>query len=128
MPEAETKWKHFSVGEMACSHCGKCEMDDAFMARLDGLREKVGFPLVVSSGFRCAEHNQAVSSTGPNGPHTTGKAADIAVRGDRAYFLLKVAVGMGFHGIGVSQKGDKRFLHIDDCEPPAHPRPNIWSY
>jgi hypothetical protein len=36
---------------------------------------------------------------------------------------------MGFSGIGVSQKGDSRFIHLDDLEDSnERPRPWVWSY
>ena len=125
MPTETQKWKHFTEGEMACSHCGLRPMDEHFMARLDELRERCGFPLVISSGYRCPEHNEAVSKTGRNGPHTTGQAADILIEGERAYLLVKTAIAMNFRGIGINQKGVGRYIHIDDC---LEPRPRIWSY
>jgi hypothetical protein len=33
---------------------------------------------------------------------------------------------MGFTGIGVQQKGSRRFIHLDVLQNP--PRPNVWSY
>lgn len=104
-------------------------MDQQFMQRLDELRRTLGFPLFVNSGYRCPTHNQRVSSTGPNGPHVTGRAADLRVSGTQAFQLIHHAIDLGFNGIGVAQKGDhaRRFIHLDDLEAP-HPRPWIWSY
>ena len=42
-------------------------------------RNELG-PLSINSGYRCSTHNAAVSSTGPNGPHTTGNSVDIGVK------------------------------------------------
>ena len=69
--------KHFDPSEFAC-HCGTCgsdghEMNIDFVAMLDDLRERCGFPFRVTSGYRCPAHNQQVSTTGPDGPHTTGR-------------------------------------------------------
>lgn len=120
---------YFKPEEFACKHCGQAPMDPAFVLRLEELRERCGFPLIVTSGYRCPEHNQAVSSTGPDGPHTTGKAADLGVSRHRAYDVLRHALELGFSGIGVQQKGGGRFLHLDDLHEPEHaPRPSIWSY
>jgi len=50
--------KHFSVREMACKcGCGKHEMDETFMAMLQGLRNEMQEPLKVSSRFSCEDHN-----------------------------------------------------------------------
>lgn len=99
------------------------------MKELDDLRHRYGKPLVVSSGYRCPDHNVKVSSTGRTGPHTTGHAADLLVdRGD-AFRLLKIALAMRFTGIGFQQKGVGRFIHLDDLPNLiGQPRPTIWTY
>lgn len=118
-------WDFFRLSEFDCKHCGANRMDPRFISRLDELRRRHGRPMVISSGYRCAEHNQRVSTTGPNGPHTTGRAVDVRVdRGD-AYRLLALAITLGFTGIGVHQRGEGRFLHLDDLE---QGRPTVWSY
>ena len=121
---------HFSKTEMmcGCGDCGKYEMDSEFMRMLEEIRKEYGKPMIVSSGFRCSEWNQKKSSTGPNGPHTTARAADIRVFGSNAHELEKVALANGATGIGVSQKGPhkKRFLHIDNLG--GINRPWMWSY
>lgn len=122
-------WRHFSLSEFNCRHCGENEMAEDFIDRLDELRERCGFPLIVTSGYRCPEHNQAVSTTGTNGPHTTGRATDFGISHERAVILMRHALNMGFTGLGVNQKGGGRFIHLDDLLPPRHaPRPHIWSY
>ena len=119
---------NFSFDEMKCKcGCGKADMDRDFMMDLQALREAVG-PLKVSSAYRCPEHNQNVSSTGPDGPHTTGKAADILCSGSHAHEVLMSACFFDFGGIGVQQRGahSSRFIHLDTLT--EGPRPNVWSY
>ena len=60
------------------------------------------------------------------GAHASGQAADVACNGQEAYKLLKLALELGFTGIGVNQKGGGRFIHLDTLTQP--PRPNVWSY
>jgi hypothetical protein len=55
--------------------------------------------------------------------HSRGIAVDIAIQGPEAVRLLDLALELGFTGIGVQQKGDGRFLHLDTRDTPA-----IWSY
>jgi zinc D-Ala-D-Ala carboxypeptidase len=63
------------------------------------------------------------------GAHSTGRAIDIAVQGEKAHQLLKKAFSMGIGGIGVNQKGSGRFIHLDDLdETDNHTRPWVWSY
>ena len=122
----------FSEEEMRCK-CGKCTglPRHSFMVKLVALRSVLGFPMEVSSGYRCPAHNRTVSATrSSSGPHTLGLAADIKVSRQRAYDLIKEAMLLGFTGIGVNQKGDSRFVHLDTLPEGQSPtlRRNIWSY
>lgn len=122
-------WRHFNIEEFACHHCGANLIDHSFVDKLDELRERVDFPLIVNSGYRCPVYNAMVSTTGETGPHTTGHAADLKVDRGKAYAVLKMALLMGFTGIGVAQKGNTRYLHLDDLpDAPGQPRSSIWSY
>ena len=99
-----------------------------------------------------------VSSTGEAGPHTTGKAADLAAAGHNAFRLMVVAVLVkayrawvlaeidltpatlyrvvkaSFQGIGLQQASKVphagRFVHLDTCTPAETNglRPWLWSY
>lgn len=125
----------FPAHELACK-CGQCglgqaQMSPQFMERLIALRTELGFPLFLHSAYRCPEHNARQSKTGLAGPHTTGRAVDIAVSGTRAVKLMQAAARHGFTGFGVSQKGEhaKRFVHLDDLTAEdGFPRPTMWSY
>lgn len=128
-----SKWEHFSKEELACKcGCGGGEdqMDDTFMRTMVLIRKEAGFPFPVSSGYRCPEYNARVSITGQDGPHTTGRAMDILLSRRRADVVDRLAVKMGaITGRGWNQKGDHRFLHLDDLpDAPGRPRPTIWSY
>lgn len=122
--------KNFSREELACKHCGRMEIPLAAIERLQALRDKVGHVLRITSGYRCPEHNNVVSSTGRTGPHTQG-GFDIGIYGDDAYHLVQAAIELGFTGIGVHQKGpfESRFIHLDLLDDALdYPRPCIWSY
>lgn len=130
-----TMIKHFTPGEFACK-CGECgstgnEMDLDFISLLDQLRTRQDHAMIITSGYRCPEYNSRISSTGFDGPHTTGRAADVGVSGEQAFNLVKqCSLGGWMSGIGINQKGshDKRFIHLDNLEGPDHPRPRIWTY
>ena len=117
--------KYFTEAEFKCSHCGVAKMDQDFIDKLNKLREACGFSLRVSSGYRCPKHPvEAAKIT--TGAHTTGKAVDFAVEGKAAHSLLYYAMQMGFAGVGVQQKGNGRFIHLDDWDNLN--RPTVWSY
>jgi zinc D-Ala-D-Ala carboxypeptidase len=121
-------WKYFTEDEMRCKcGCGRCEMDEEFMRLLDKMRGRCGFPFKVTSGFRCPQYNAQVSITGADGPHTTGKAADIALSERRKYFALDELFGLvdTFRGIGIGND----FIHLDTLTPEERPsRPCVWTY
>ncbi|MBO6782246.1 MAG: DUF882 domain-containing protein [Alphaproteobacteria bacterium] len=122
----------FTRREMTCRcGCGRADMDGNFMDFLQAVRARTG-PMHVNSGYRCPAHNARVSATGANGPHTTGRAADIRCSGAFAHRLVREAVILGATGIGVAQQGphESRFVHIDTLTPAEATgcRPWIWSY
>ena len=119
--------KHFTDKELSCRcGCGKTDMDEEFMRKLEAMRENADFPFSITSGIRCGSHNNNISSTGFDGPHTTGQAVDIAVDRHRAFIVMDLAFQYGMTGIGVKQRGEGRFIHVDDLHEGV--RPTIWSY
>ena len=118
-------WENFKPEELSCSHCGELKIHEDIMDLIQEARGVLG-PLSITSGYRCSEHNAAVSKTGPNGPHTTGKAVDISVKDSQhrkqliTYFAPKVT------GLGIA----KSFIHVDllNTEDGFEMRPNSWVY
>lgn len=127
----------FTYDEFKCQ-CNHCESERAlgyddgewfktpefksFMGALIPLRIECNFPFKINSGYRCPDHNNAVSSSGLDGPHTKG-AADVEASFERGYKLNKKASARDM-GIGPVQKGPlaKRFLHVDNLGP------RLWTY
>tara|TARA_R100001015_G_C4559959_1_gene119999 strand:- start:23 stop:391 length:369 start_codon:yes stop_codon:yes gene_type:complete len=121
-------YKYFTEEELVCRHCNEVGMDDEFMQKVDTLREKMGFSFPVNSAYRCKNHPIEARKAFP-GAHASGRAIDIGVAGEEAYKLIQGALEAGFTGIGVSQKGTTRFIHLDNLENKNYrPRPHVWSY
>lgn len=119
---------YFSEDELRCKcGCGVYYFDENFLQLLNDLRGECGFPLPVSSGYRCPKHPIEAAKSRP-GAHSTGKAVDISVSHWRAHIVTKRAMELGVWRIGVNQKGPsaKRFIHLDVCGD--LPEPAIWSY
>lgn len=118
-------YPNFTKAEFDCKHSGKNAMRPEFMERLQALRTAYGKPMRVTSGFRDTTHPVEAKKAAP-GAHSRGSACDIGCNGQQAYELLKLALAMGFTGIGVNQKGSGRFIHLDT--ETDGPRPNVWNY
>jgi uncharacterized protein YcbK (DUF882 family) len=117
------RWPNFRREEFTCRcGCDQNEMAPEFMDKLQALRSVYGKPMHITSGYRCPQHPVEKAKMQP-GMHTTGFAADVGISGAEAVTLLRLALEAGFRGIGVQQKGNGRFLHLDLRESPM-----IWSY
>tara|TARA_B100000524_G_C23552305_1_gene335261 strand:- start:224 stop:601 length:378 start_codon:yes stop_codon:yes gene_type:complete len=124
----EWNYSNFKPEEFACQHCGKEGISPNLLDKLQEFRTYLGFPFVVTSGYRCLEHPIEAKKT-KAGVHASGLAVDILCRGEQAYIILANAAKFGFTGIGVNQKGNSRFIHLDISEPENdRPRPHVWSY
>ncbi len=124
-------WVNFKPFEFRCRKTETILVVHEFMNKVQAIRSFLDFPLVVTSGYRSPEYNAEISTTGEDGPHTTGCAVDINIWGGRAYMLISNAKIFGFTGIGTMQKGSwsKRFVHLDDLETAGdRVRPNTWTY
>ena len=115
-----TTVKYFRKEEFNCTHTNKNEMDDAFLEKLDHLREECGFPFRITSGYRDETHPNEARKEKP-GTHNQGIAADIAVsNGFERMNVVHNALKLGFNGVGVA----KSFVHVDTRTT----TPVMWTY
>ena len=106
-----SEYKYFTLDEFACHETGENKIKPAFVHRMDTLRGRCGFPLVVTSGYRSPRHSIEAAKPGGPGEHSEGHAADVKVAtATQRYVLLREALAMGFTGIGI----DDEFIHLDD--------------
>ena len=128
----KAKWslyKNFSKEEFDCRHTGRNEMKHPFMAKLQTLRTAYGKRIDISSGYRDRTHPDERKKKRKNGVHPLGIACDIPISRKEAYILLGIAWHLNFTGIGIKQRGKKRFIHLDMLDDrSAQPRPSVWSY
>lgn len=105
-------YKNFTKKEFDCKETGENEMKKEFMDKLQELRNKFGKSIIISSGFRSVKHSIEAKKL-QGGYHTKGLACDISCGSLNAYHIVKIALEVGFTGIGVNQKGNGRFIHLD---------------
>lgn len=85
---------------------------------LQVVRDGLGRPMVVTSGFRCPAHNAAVGGTSVS-MHLAGRAADIATSASLAHELVRVASSK-MAGLGIAVT----FIHLDNRDGV----PVLWTY
>jgi len=106
---------YFETSEFACPCCKKVAVSGWLIHQLNKVREALGKPMIITSGYRCKKHNGKVGGK-KNSAHLRGTAADIKCSSahDR-YLIVKYAYEVGFKRIG---KYDD-FIHLDvDSELP----------
>jgi len=122
--------KYFSSYEFSCTcryqSCVVQQVSKELIKKLDQVREKLGSPLIVTSGFRCsrkqadlrkAGHQTAVGKSS----HEEGQAADIAAIKSKE--LLKIVKEV-FNNIGTAPT----FLHVDVRPIKADGTKRLWVY
>ena len=73
--------KYFTVKEFACKDGSPVTfIDDYLVCLLDILRQQIGKPVIITSGYRTPEHNAKVGGA-KYSYHIRGMAADIRVDG-----------------------------------------------
>ena len=80
------------------------------MDKLQSLRNRLGKPLIVRSGYRSPSHNRAIGGA-PASKHMLGTAFDIAMSNHDPVTFAEAARAVGFLGFGTYPRSD--FMHID---------------
>jgi len=114
----------FKREEFVCKcGCGLEIMRPSFIEFLDEMRAKMGFPIVITSGFRCKKNNKKHGGK-PTSSHLFGDAADIrCLHSLTRAKIIKFAFDNSERiRIGIANT----FLHID--QSPELPEPRIWIY
>lgn len=119
--------RHFNLCEFACRCCGQLPpggMSPVLLQKLDDMREEIGMPIIVTSGYRCPRHNYNVGGVS-NSQHVKGNAADIYCRGLTVDRLAAYCVKHGFDGIG--RYYGMQFVHVDVRDNGNSPNEYRWE-
>lgn len=100
---------HFNLREFQCPCCHTVRIHPRLVRMLEGLREKWGFPIVLTSGYRCVSHNREVGGV-TGSLHILGQAADIAVSGPRQSVFCELARREGFNS--VLPNYERNYVHL----------------
>ena len=109
-PIAEWRWPSFSPQELACRGTGKLLIVPEAMDKLQALRDRLGAPLIVTSGYRSPEHNRTVGGA-TRSRHMQGLAFDVSMDNHDPDEYIAAALAVGFNGIGTYPR--QNFVHVD---------------
>lgn len=104
---------HFRVREFHSKHDPSdiVKVDERLLYLLENIRNYVGKPVHINSGYRSPEYNATLKNASPRSQHCNGKAADIWVEGVTPKQIADIAecyLGSS-GGIGIY----KTFTHVD---------------
>lgn len=116
---------NFSPEEFRCPctnpDCKKDGIELPFLRQLQKARSIVGFPFLITSGYRCKAYNKTLPDSSPESLHIKGLACDVRIShltpADKYLFLYKVFPL--FKGIGLG----KTFVHLDGRQERS-----VWMY
>lgn len=118
-------YKYFSYSEFDSPDLkgsGERFMSKTLIKKLDLLRENLGFPLRVTSGYRTLTHNLKVGGV-IGSAHTKGLAVDLSAQTDDIKKQIAIeAVKLGFNRIGFGSV----FVHLDIDK--SKPQNVTWGY
>lgn len=107
--------KNFTRSEFDCPcGCSTQMVDPELAEKLQRIRDALGKPIKITSGYRCLKRNQAVGG-GTNSRHRYGMAADWRLK-DRSVnpvALGIIAQAVGFGGVGIYWYAGNAFCHAD---------------
>lgn len=104
--------RYFTAWEFACPHCNECLIDDELIQILDTIREEIKSPIIVTSGYRCPEHNKEINGA-PQSKHLLGIAADIIAPKLTVKELYRIAEEVLGNTGGLGYYPARGFVHVD---------------
>lgn len=111
--------KNFTKEEFSCKCCNECDINPKLVNRLQLVRDIVGVPIYINSGYRCEHHNKQVGGSS-NSQHVLGNAADIRIKNHSVKEMYEICKHF-FTGIGIYP--EQNFIHVD-----VRDNPTTWVY
>lgn len=102
--------EHFSLAEFQCPCCHTVKLHPLLLRRAVLLRAAWGQAVIISSGYRCSDHNRAVGGA-PESRHRQGRAIDISVAQAAQEQFRSLALFNGFERVILYP--ERGFAHIE---------------
>lgn len=107
-----SRWLYFKQEEVE-------GLNEDFVTQLDMLRAKVGFPIVITSGFRTPEKNKSLPNAVSDSAHLKGVAVDVrSLNSHEVWLIVYAAKTVGINRVGIYVDKDFNPVHIHmDVDP-----------
>ena len=105
--------KNFDSEEFVCPCCGKANIATNLIIKLQQLRDDIGEPIYITSGYRCKAYNKKIGGYSKS-PHLKGLAADIQIKDmSKQWTLVYIVNKLEDIRLGIYPN----HLHIDIVPP-----------
>jgi hypothetical protein len=124
--------EHFSLAEYACGngachHCGGVvKLYPKLAYGVELLRVRVGHPLTIRSGYRCARRNTDVGGV-PDSFHVQGRAADLSSAGVTQAQIAAAALEIPELRVGFYLQHGAAVVHVDIADWQTLGLPRVWG-
>ena len=105
---------NFRLSEFKCPCCGRVKINYDLPPALQEVRDLLGSPIVITSGYRCKEHNTEIGGA-KFSAHLGGFAVDCTFPGKSlldAYLCIVQCLPWTDSG-GIGLYPDRNFIHLD---------------
>ena len=112
-----TNTRNFKFEEFQCRHCGENKIQQVVLELCQKIRDFVGRPIIITSGYRCPEHNRKIGGV-PNSSHVKGLSANLkcSIGAEALYIAIQSLYDLGEIQELKSCYYKKTFVHVDcDC-------------
>ena len=83
--------KNFDITEFACKcGCGENQIQQKVIDMVQKIRDRLGLPIRINSGYRCIKYNAEVNGV-KGSKHTEGLAADLSCVSGSSYLFALIA-------------------------------------
>lgn len=112
---------HFNLREFMCPCCLCVKIHPALIEALEKIRRYLGQrPVVVTSGYRCPDHNSKIGGASSS-DHLFGWAADIVVQGVAPQRIARAAASFSQTVKRIGTYPDRNCVHIGVVSRPGLP-------
>lgn len=111
----QTTENYFKAHELECPCCKQSIIDVRLLYILNVIRQFTGVPVIVTSGYRCPDHNKAEGGE-PQSYHLYGQAADIYSPDmyiEEFYEKIKLMSYFNSSEYGFIYYPDRKIVHVD---------------